>query len=82
MNSFIYDNKILEIILSTIIALTGGLFVIFDTSYVLKESKPGDEVQAALELHLDVRLIFIRILDLFGETNDTNGENTPNLDFD
>jgi FtsH-binding integral membrane protein len=72
--SFFWSNKIYEILVSEFCAFMGAIFVIYDTSYILHNHKPGDEVSAALDLHLDFRMIFLRLLDSYRETKDAYGD--------
>jgi modulator of FtsH protease len=53
-------------------------YVLFDTSNIIYKYKTGEEVMAALDLHLDFIGIFKRLIRIF----EKSGENLPDTDLD
>jgi FtsH-binding integral membrane protein len=83
-------DRTTEIIWSVSGILLFSGYILYDTSQVIHRYGPGDEVAAALDLHLDFVNIFWDFMRLFKRTNhetvtdstDTSGDVTDLLDTD
>lgn len=86
----IFPNRTAEIIWSGVGILLFSAYILYDTSEIIHRYGPGDEVAAALDLHLDFVNIFWDFIRLFKRTNhdtvtetaDTSGDVTDLLDTD
>jgi modulator of FtsH protease len=74
----IFPNKTAIIIGSAIGILLFCAYVLFDTSNIIHKYKTGDEVMAALDLHLDFINIFWDFINIFKRT----GGDLPDTDID
>lgn len=83
-------NRTAEIIWSGVGILLFSAYILYDTSEIVHRYGPGDEVSAALDLHLEFVNIFWDFIRLFKrtthdtvtETADTSGDVTDLLDTD
>ncbi len=83
-------DRTAEIIWSASGILLFSGYILYDTSEIIHRYGPGDEVAAALDLHLDFVNIFWDFIRLFKRTNhetvtdtaDTSGDVTDLLDTD
>ena len=58
-------------ILNTVMAIFGSFiacgYILYDTSDIMKRLTPDDFVHACICLYLDIIMLFLRLLELFGE---------------
>ena len=58
-------------LLNTFLAILGSIvacgYILYDTSDIMLRLTPDDFVYASMTLYLDVIMLFIRLLELFGE---------------
>lgn len=58
-------------ILNTTVAIFGSFiacgYILYDTSDIMKRLTPDDFVQACISLYLDIIMLFLRLLELFGD---------------
>jgi FtsH-binding integral membrane protein len=58
-------------ILSTTMAILGSFiacgYILYDTSEMIHRLEPDDFVHACMNLYLDIIMLFVRLLELFGE---------------
>lgn len=58
-------------ILNTVMAIFGSFiacgYILYDTSDIMKRLTPDDFVHACISLYLDIIMLFLRLLELFGD---------------
>jgi FtsH-binding integral membrane protein len=77
----IFPNKTAIIIFSAIGILLFCAYVLFDTSNIIHQYKTGDEVMAALDLHLDFVNIFWRFIRIFKRTEGDLPDTDTDIDL-
>ena len=71
--SFIFRNKIFEIVVSVFSVLLFSIYLVFDTQMILGRGElkltVDDYIFAALNLYIDIIVLFIEILKILGSTS-------------
>ena len=61
-------------LLNTLFAIFGAMvacgYILYDTSVIIRKLSPDDFVYACMSLYLDIIMLFLRILELFGKEKD------------
>ena len=73
---YIFPSDKGEIIFASISILIFSAYVLFDTSNIIHRYGPGDEVSAALDLHLDFSNLFMDFMNLFRKAKIGSGTDT------
>jgi len=71
LQTFIFPhNPILNTLLAMFGAMVACGYILYDTSVIIRKLTPDDFVYACMSLYLDVIMLFLRILELFGKEKD------------
>jgi modulator of FtsH protease len=78
----LFPDRTTEIVWSLISIFIFSSYVLYDTSEIINRHKPGEEVMAALDLHLDFVNLFWDFIRIFRRTNSPTTENLPDATVD
>ena len=64
---FLPNDQLVNTLLAVLGAITACGYILYDTSLMLRKLTPDDFVFACLNLYLDIIMLFLRLLELFGK---------------
>ena len=73
----IFPDRTTHVVWSLISIFIFSSYVLYDTSDIINRHKPGEEVMAALDLHLDFVNLFWDLIRIFRRTSSSTTDNLP-----
>ena len=67
---FLPNDQFLNTTMAVLGAMVACGYILYDTSDIIKRLDPDDFVYACMSLYLDIIMLFLRLLELFGKERD------------
>ena len=67
---FLPNDQFLNTAMAILGAMVASGYILYDTSDIIKRLDPDDFVYACMSLYLDIIMLFLRLLELFGKRRD------------
>ncbi len=67
---FLPNDQFLNTAMAVLGAMVASGYILYDTSDIIKRLDPDDFVYACMSLYLDIIMLFLRLLELFGKERD------------